>query len=314
MNIRYYYNFIVIVEEGSLTAAARKQHIAQPALSNQIKALEDDYGARLFYRGSRKLELTDAGYILYEKAKLICAIEVAAQNEIRSGYKGSHGHLKVGITSSGCNFTFYRALVKFETEHPDVGLRVIDDHPEELLKLLQNGEIEAAIARFYDEIPENFEVLFTEKDVNIVAYSADMKLFPRTKSNSISINDLSGVPLSLIERLVPTIENAFKRNNLMCNIRCVSTRMHLAMMWAREGRAACIVPKRAVRDLGFTDLLYKELRPCEIEMPVRQVIVQKGRYRAQLVNEFIKTMSEVYSFDIDEEILTNRKESIYPHD
>jgi hypothetical protein len=90
--------------------------------------------------------------------------------------------------------------------------------------------------------------------------------------------------------------------------------MHLAMMWAREGRAACIVPKRAVRDLGFTDLLYKELRPCEIEMPVRQVIVQKGRYRAQLVNEFIKTMSEVYSFDIDEESLTNRKESIYPHD
>ena len=64
MNIQYYYNFVTIVESGSLTAAAEKLHIAQPALSNQIKALEQKYGTRLFYRGARKLELTDAGAIL----------------------------------------------------------------------------------------------------------------------------------------------------------------------------------------------------------------------------------------------------------
>ena len=64
MNLAYYANYVTIVEEGSLTAASRKLRIAQPALSNQIKALETAYGARLFYRGARKLELTDAAKAL----------------------------------------------------------------------------------------------------------------------------------------------------------------------------------------------------------------------------------------------------------
>ena len=86
MNLAYYANYVTIVEEGSLTAAARKLRIAQPALSNQIKALETAYGARLFYRGARKLELTDAGQILYQKAKWMIEVETAARNEIASGY------------------------------------------------------------------------------------------------------------------------------------------------------------------------------------------------------------------------------------
>ena len=69
MNLSYYANYVTIVEEGSLTAASLKLRIAQPALSNQVKALEAAYGARLFYRGARRLELTDAGRILYQKAK-----------------------------------------------------------------------------------------------------------------------------------------------------------------------------------------------------------------------------------------------------
>ena len=54
MNLQYYFNFVTIVEEGSLTAAAKKLRIAQPALSNQVKAMEQKYGTRLFFRGSRR--------------------------------------------------------------------------------------------------------------------------------------------------------------------------------------------------------------------------------------------------------------------
>ena len=91
MNLQYYFNYVTIVEEGSLTAASRKLHIAQPALSNQIKAMEQKYGTRLFFRGARRLELTDAGMILYQKAKRMCEIEQAAKNEIASGFTGHKG-------------------------------------------------------------------------------------------------------------------------------------------------------------------------------------------------------------------------------
>ena len=108
MNLSYYSNYVTIVEEGSLTAAARKLRIAQPALSNQIKALEAEYGARLFHRGARRLELTDAGQILYQRAKRMLAIETAARSEIASGFGGTKGTLKIGITSSFENETGFR--------------------------------------------------------------------------------------------------------------------------------------------------------------------------------------------------------------
>ncbi|MBQ3159193.1 MAG: LysR family transcriptional regulator, partial [Clostridia bacterium] len=82
MNLQYYYNFVTIVEEGSLTAASRKLHIAQPALSNQIKAMEEKYGTRLFFRGARRLELTDAGMILYQKAKRMCVKELLDEEPV----------------------------------------------------------------------------------------------------------------------------------------------------------------------------------------------------------------------------------------
>ena len=64
MNMEFYRNFIEVVEAGTISAASRKLLIAQPALSNQIKALERQYNAKLFIRDSRRIVLTDAGEIL----------------------------------------------------------------------------------------------------------------------------------------------------------------------------------------------------------------------------------------------------------
>ena len=63
MDLQCYRNFIAIVEEGSLTAASQRLHIAQPALSNQLKAMEREYGASLLIRGARRVSLTDGGRI-----------------------------------------------------------------------------------------------------------------------------------------------------------------------------------------------------------------------------------------------------------
>ena len=82
MNLEHYRNFITIVETGTISGAAEKLHIAQPALSNQIKNLEREYGAPLLTRGSRRVELTDAGRIMYSRAKSIAELENSARREI----------------------------------------------------------------------------------------------------------------------------------------------------------------------------------------------------------------------------------------
>lgn len=93
MDMEYYRNFIAIVEAGSLSAASKRVHVAQPALSNQLKLLQKKFGTQLvnIRRGVHNIELTNAGCILYNKAKYLCSLEDDTQREISdcvNGYTG----------------------------------------------------------------------------------------------------------------------------------------------------------------------------------------------------------------------------------
>ena len=73
MELDNYRNFLAIIEAGSFTGAADYVHIAQPALSKQLRALENYFGTKLIIttRGSRQILLTEAGRVLYQKAKYL---------------------------------------------------------------------------------------------------------------------------------------------------------------------------------------------------------------------------------------------------
>ena len=71
MDIRKLQYFTAIVDEGSITGAAKRLHMSQPPLSTQMKLLEEELGVILFDRGSRNIQLTDAGKLLYNRAHAI---------------------------------------------------------------------------------------------------------------------------------------------------------------------------------------------------------------------------------------------------
>ena len=97
MTLDSYKNFVTIVESGSILAAANRLLIAQPSLSNQLKNIEKNYGAQLLIRGSRSLELTDAGRVFYRKAKEICRLEESLRNDITNHKTGFAEMLKISI-------------------------------------------------------------------------------------------------------------------------------------------------------------------------------------------------------------------------
>ncbi len=310
MNIQYYFNYITIVEEGSLTAAARKLHIAQPALSNQIKALEQSYGARLFYRGARNLELTDAGLILYKKAKWMCEVEVAAKNEIRSVGHASKGILRIGLSSSASNTITDKTLERFAELYPDTHVKIIEDEPSELIKRLQNGEVEVLQLRT-DEgevLPDNLEIIYEGKERMGVAFDPKAGFLPDSKGESISVLQLNELPLSIIEKMQPLAEDYFgKLQNATLNIKCISTRLQLALMWAQEGTAVAVTPKVALSDLGFDDLSFRYLSEEDVPQTVCYLIAQKQRYRSLAANNYMMLLSQVRNLGIEEK-LQNRLE------
>ncbi len=301
MNLSYYVNYITIVEEGSLTAASLKLRIAQPALSNQLKALETAYGARLFYRGARKLELTDAGRILYQKAKWMTEIETAARNEIASGFGGAKGTLRIGISSSFENERILDALVAFSDRYPDTEIKVFEADLSELLKKLQSGQVEAIFVRLIKNDAQNLDVLYTHPDTLVAAYK-DGAFFRDTPEESVSLGALAPLPLSLMERSVPAFTSAFREQELTLSPKYVSTRMQIALNWARAGKAVALVPKGAAEELGFTDLAQKIVSETELLVPAMTIIAQKRKYRSRVVNNFLALLAEREHFAYNEPI------------
>ena len=128
MDLTVLRNFISIVQAGHVTAASEKIHIAQPTHSKQLRQLEHYYDAKLVLteRGSRQIILTDAGRLLFEKAKYICSLDDSAIEEIRSSERGASGTLRLSVANSRSKPLIERLLKEFSKVYPDVNFMIYE--------------------------------------------------------------------------------------------------------------------------------------------------------------------------------------------
>ena len=300
MNLQYYYNFVTVVEEGSLTAASRKLHIAQPALSNQLKALEQKYGARLFFRGSRRLELTDAGKILYQKVRRMCEIEQEAQNEIVSGFSGQKGMLRLGVTPSVAHGKLTDVLLGFAQKYPQIEIKYLEAGPTDLYKMLQNGLIEVAILKTMRAIPENVNVIATDDAPTVALYDPASGFLDGVKKDTVTFAQLSGVPLAMEEEYLAPVRSAFKTKNAEVYLKVLASSPYVSAKIAKAGLAVALVSDR-VASLGeAAGLAVKQIRDGNALTGKYCLAVQRGNYRSQVVNNFLALVAEEFRLDISD--------------
>lgn len=147
MEIDNYRNFLAIVEAGSMTSASEFVHIAQPALSKQLKSLEGYFGTKLIIttRGSKHLILTDAGKILYHKAKYICSLEDMARIEIDDISDGNRGTLRISAANSRSSIFIKTCLEPFHDLFPNVVYEIYEGSVNEQSQQLLSGITELGI-------------------------------------------------------------------------------------------------------------------------------------------------------------------------
>lgn len=174
MDTQHYRHFLAVVEAGSMTAAADFVHIAQPALSKQIRALEEYFGAKLIItrRGSKRIILTDAGEILYHKAKYICSLEDRTQNEIDELTNGDHGTLRFSLANSRATPFICRCLKPFHQLFPHVVFELYEGGLKEQHDQLLSGITEIGILSVPMTHQSEFEVLF-RRDESVAAIFAE---------------------------------------------------------------------------------------------------------------------------------------------
>ena len=120
MDLRQMRYFLALAEERNFTRAAARLHMAQPPLTRQIRALEDDVGATLFVRSPKGVTLTEAGQALFDEVPNLLALAARAKERAVLAGQGQSGQLDIGTFGSGVLDAVPRILARFHAERPEV--------------------------------------------------------------------------------------------------------------------------------------------------------------------------------------------------
>jgi DNA-binding transcriptional LysR family regulator len=188
MELRHLRYFVAVAEEQSFTRAAERLWIAQPGLSQQIRALEREFGVRLFERLSRGVVLTEPGRIFLDKARQALAAADDALATGRDAGAGVIGHLRLGLSTQARTELWPLLIEAFRACRPEVDLTVIEAQSDTLLRDLRDGRLDAAIVLGPVVAPKVCATLLEERRV-VVALSVRHPLARRAR---ITASDLDG--------------------------------------------------------------------------------------------------------------------------
>src|SRR5882757_5546435 len=152
MNLRQLRYLVALADERHFTRAAAREHVAQPALSQQIRSLEAELGTALVERTTRKVAMTQAGEVLVARARRALAELDAAQAELQSLAGVQTGRLSVGALHTMGPVDLSLLLASFHRSHPGVELTVREQSSEELAEMLRVDELDLAFLSVTERI------------------------------------------------------------------------------------------------------------------------------------------------------------------
>lgn len=160
MELRHFRYFVAVAEELHFGRAAQVLGISQPPLSQQIQALEEQLGARLFNRTNRRVELSEAGRLFLDEARQVLAQVDKAADVARRAQAGELGEMKVGFASSApISGNIPQAIYQFRKAFPAVQLNLLEMSSHEVVDQLAAGHIDVGLTR---PVPLPDSVVMTE--------------------------------------------------------------------------------------------------------------------------------------------------------
>jgi LysR family transcriptional regulator, benzoate and cis,cis-muconate-responsive activator of ben and cat genes len=211
MELRHLKYFVTVAEELSFSRAAIRLYISQPALSRQIKNLEDELRISLFFRKSDGLKLTETGTIFFEQAKDILQRSDVAVQTIKTYSSNTDEPLIIGYIPTILQSFLGETLYRFSLEYPQTPIHFQEMPPSKQAKALRNKQIDIAfMGNPHHELEEEF-IVKSVKQVPIDAVLPDTH--PLADQPSIDLIELSA------EKFIGMSEETFPQwNNRIHNL------------------------------------------------------------------------------------------------
>lgn len=291
MELRHLRYFIAVAEEGSLTLAAGKRlRTAQPSLSRQIRALEEEVGVQLITRSVNGIELTAAGRAFLDHARLAVTQAEAAKEAARRATQPDKANLALGFLSGTEMDLLPGAMRILQDELPSIEVKLSSDYSPRLADALTKGKLDAAFMR-----PESHSGDLVYKRVRsdplVVVFPSDHRFAER---KAISLREIKDEPFLKPSKTAPTlrktIEDSLKRSRL--DIRAIHEVHNLAHAFSMiaSTRAVMLLPQYA-RNYLPSSVAY---RPIQGDAPSVELVVGYNKTNAsRILKLFLSRVDEL---------------------
>lgn len=291
MDIRAIRYFMEVARELNITRAAENLHIAQPPLSRQIHQLEEELGVELFYRKKKKLQLTEAGQLLFHRGDQIVTLVEKTEDEMHAFGKGVTGTLYLGTVEGSAPRLISQWVAEFSCRYPEVQYNLWNGSSDDVISRLSKGLCDlAVIAAPYDSERWAGIPVGSEPWAALIPHDHPLAKQP---GDFVSLEDLAGEPLIIPSRksrakeIIGWFTKICKEPKVLCRI---SNYMNaFALVKAKVGIA--IFP--ATMDFGMT---HTQVVTKNIINPGHQadyvLVWDKNRMLGGLAQHFVECVQE----------------------
>ncbi len=254
MELRPLRSFIAAAEDGNISRAAQRLNLTQPALSRQIKGMEDDLGVALLERGAHSFSLTPAGELLLREGRLLLERADALEQRVRATAKAQT--IRVGYSPSLTAGILSPAIEAFTQVHPKARVELSDMAGNQMIEALQKGTLDVIVtAPPLKEIPD-ISWITVQQQAWCVALPRQHALVAKKTLTARDLNDQKLVVYT--QRDYPdywsSITGWFKEQGMNARIasECDGVTSLISAVEAGLGialvveRIACLIPERII--------------------------------------------------------------------
>lgn len=203
MEIRYFKEFLILADTMNYWEASRRLFIGQSTLSKHIHAMEKELGVPLFFRTSRKVELTPYGELLIPYARSISENMDGCVNALTEKQKNINNTLNIGTIPSSDQHAFTKYIVDFRSQNPSLKVNILEGDSMELGQWLLCRKCELAFIREYPSFPQ--ETCLEQIPLHKITLSSDHLVailpaqHPLAGRRELSLRELSGENFCLLK-------------------------------------------------------------------------------------------------------------------
>jgi LysR family transcriptional regulator, transcriptional activator of nhaA len=288
MNLQHLKYFLTIAEEGTLSAASTKLLVGQPALSAQLKQLEDWLGVQLFERKGKRLHITPTGEYVLKYAKAIKGLEDELISNMGHAEDTGFKEITLGIQESVPKSIMADTISTLKKTHP-LHVKVIEGNGEELFDLLIGGKIDGFIGNF-KPMSTSREVIYTSLESETLSIWGAKKFAKLKRNFPDSLDGADFILPGFQNQLRHDFEKYMLQNGLKFEISVEAQDTALQKELASRGEGLLVMGEDSVKAWAGVSKLQKIG-----SLPNMKEEYWLGMLKKNLDNEFIKSVMGVFS-------------------